>query len=185
MDGTRPVALPLGARGNPATVLTPLLPSPLYKHGGIEVTWEWLVINGFHYPVVELRNLRSARGARHPAAVRAILVSMVALLGLAATLGLAEQPAGFSGGTYLAMGAAFVVPFLLAAVGDRVRPRGWELWADYYGITVRLLLIDNEHQYGQITRALLRAKEIARLGAAAELRDLEPWLTWRRMAVRR
>lgn len=161
------------------------LSGPLYKHGGIEVTREQLVIDGFHYPVIELRNLRIARGARHPITVRAAVITMVVFLGLAATLGLAANPAEVSGGTYAAMGAAFVVPFVLAVLGERLRPRAWELWADHYGITVLLFLTRDERQYGQVTRALLRAKEIARLGAAVDQRDLEPWLSWRRMAVRR
>jgi hypothetical protein len=165
--------------------LTKRLPGPLYKQAGIEVTGEWFVVRGYHYPVTELANLRIARGRRHPYTSRAMVITTVGFLGLAAAMGLAGNPADVSGGTYLAMAAAFVAPFLLAAAGERLWPREWELWADHYGITVRLFVTDSEHQYGQVTRALLRAQEIARLGAAAELRDLEPWLSWRRMAVRR
>ena len=185
MDATRPVAHSPSAKGNPAPLLIKRLPGPLYKHAGIEVTEEWFVVGGFHYPVLELTQLRTARGPRHPYTARAMVVTTVGFLGLAAVMGLAGPPAHVSGGTYLAMAAAFVAPFLLAAIGERLWPRAWELWGDYYGITVRLLVTNSEHQYGQVTRALLRAQEIARLGAAAELRDLEPWLSWRRMAVRR
>ena len=185
MDATRRVALSPGARSIPQTVFTRGLPDPLYKQWGIEVTQEWFVVGGYHYPVTELNNLRTARGPRHPYTARAIAVTAVGFLGLVAALGLAGDPANVQRGTYLAMAAAFVAPFTLAAMGERRWPRAWELWADYYGITVRLFLTDSEHQYGQVTRALLRAKEIARLGAAAELRDLEPWLSWRHMAVRR
>ena len=166
-------------------VFSPRLPRPLYKQRGIEVTDEWYVVDDYPYPIAELSNLRTSRGQRHPFTVRAMVVITVALLGLTAAIGLAADPAHLPAGTYLAMAAALLAPFLLAVVGDRVWPRTWELWADYYGITVRLLVTDSELQYGQVTRALLRAKEIARLGAAAELRDLEPWLSWRRMAVRR
>jgi hypothetical protein len=152
---------------------------------GVEVNQEWLVVGGYHYPIAELGNLRIARGRRHPYTVRAMVVTTVGFLGVAAAMGLAGNPAAVSPGTYLAMAAAVVVPLALAAVGDRLWPRHWELWADQYGITVRVFVTENAHQYGQVTRALLRAQEIARLGAAAELRDLEPWLSWRRMAVRR
>ncbi|HYN95959.1 MAG TPA: DUF6232 family protein [Pilimelia sp.] len=166
-------------------MLTRRLPAPLYSQPGIEVTDEWFTVGGFPYPVYELSNLRTARGLRHPFTIRAMVVTTVVLLGIAATLGLLGNPAQLPGGTYLAIASAFIAPFLFAAIGERIWPRSWELWADYYGITVRLFLTDSEQQYGQVTRALLRAKEIARLGAAAELRDLEPWLSWRRMAVRR
>lgn len=185
MDVTRPIALPPGARGQIGATLTRHLPGPLYRQLGVEVTEEWFVASGYHYPVTELSNLRIARGRRHPYTVRAMVVTTVVFLGLAAAMGLAEEPTNMGGGTYLAMATAFVAPFLLAVVGERIWPRSYELWADYFGITVRLFVTDSEQQYGQVTRALLRAQEIARLGAAAELRDLEPWLSWRRMAVRR
>jgi hypothetical protein len=166
-------------------VLTRRLPGPLYKQWGTEVTQEWFVAGGYHYPVAELDNLRTVRGRRHPYTARAMLVTTVVFLGMAAAFGLAGEPAHLPVGTYLAMAAALIAPLTLAIVGERLWPRDWELWAEYYGITVRLFVTNSEHEYGQVTRALLRAKEISRLGAAAELRDLEPWLSWRRMAVRR
>jgi hypothetical protein len=185
VDATRLNAFPPRGRPVPTGEVTRRLPGPLYKKPGIIVTDEWFVVGGYRYPVAELSNLRTGRGGRHPLTVRAMVVAFVVLLGLAATLGLTGDPTQLPGGTYLAMAAALIVPFMLAAAGDRLRPRPYELWADYYGITVRLFYSDNEQQYGQVTRALLRAKEIAALGGAAELRDLEPWRTWRRMALRR
>jgi hypothetical protein len=157
----------------------------LYAKPGIVVTDQWFVVAGYRYPVSELSNLRIGRGTRHPLTVRAMVVAVVVLLGVGAALGLTGDPTDLPGATYLALAAALVAPFVLAVVGDRLRPRPYELWADYYGITVRLFYSDNEQQFGQVTRALIRAKEIASLGGAAELRDLEPWRTWRRMAERK
>src|SRR5688500_1099380 len=75
VDATRPVALPPGARGIPGSALTRRLPGPLYKQAGIEVTEEWFVVGGYHYPVSELGNLRIARGQRHPYTARAMVVT--------------------------------------------------------------------------------------------------------------
>lgn len=164
--------------------LRPPLPAPLYRSMGIEVTREWFVIAGHHYPVTELSNLRIARGPHHPYTMRAAVLLGVSGLAAASALGLAGGAALYPY-AFLAFAAALMAPPIAMLVGGLLRPRSWELWADYYTLTIRLFVTDNEHQYGQVTRALLRAQEIARLGAAAELRDLEPWLSWRRMAVRR
>jgi hypothetical protein len=184
VDATRLNTLPKRERPVPTTVVR-RLPGPLYDKPGILVTDEWFVVGGYRYPVAELTNLRTGRGSRHPLTIRAMVVAVVVLLGLAAVIGLTADPTHLPGGAYLAIAAALFAPFVLAVTGDRLRPRAYELWADYYGITVRLFMSDSEQQYGQVTRALLRAQEIARLGGAAELRDLEPWKTWRRMANRR
>jgi len=185
VDATRLNTFPPRERTAPTNDVTRRLPGPLYAKPGIVVTDQWFVVAGYRYPVSELSNLRTGRGTRHPLTVRAIVVTVVVLLGLAATLGLTGDPTDLPAGTYLAIAAALIAPFVLAVIGDRLSPRAYELWADYYGITVRLFYSDNEQQYGQVTRALLRAKEIASLGGAAELRDLEPWRTWRRMAMRK
>ena len=81
VDATRPVALSPGARGIPGTTtLTRRLSGPLYKQRGIEVTGEWFVAGGYHYPVAELHNLRTARGRRHPYTARAMVVTAVGFL---------------------------------------------------------------------------------------------------------
>ena len=185
MDATRLNAFPPRERVAHTNDVTRRLPGPLYAKPGIVVTDQWFVVAGYRYPVSELSNLRIGRGTRHPLTVRAMVVAVVVLLGVGAALGLTGDPTDLPGATYLALAAALVAPFVLAVVGDRLRPRPYELWADYYGITVRLFYSDNEQQFGQVTRALIRAKEIASLGGAAELRDLEPWRTWRRMAERK
>jgi uncharacterized protein DUF6232 len=185
VDAYRLRTLPLGERTAPTSETSRRLPGPLYDRPGILVTDEWFVVAGYRYSVMELSNLRTGRGPRHPLTVRAMVVAVVVLLGLAAVLGLTADPTNLPPGTYVAIAAALIAPFVLAAFGERLRPRPYELWADYYGITVRIFFSDSEQQYGQVTRALIRAKEIARLGGAAELRELEPWRTWRRMAMRR
>ncbi|HWG97915.1 MAG TPA: DUF6232 family protein [Pilimelia sp.] len=183
MDTTRRHSIPLGPRRS-AQVVARRPSGLLYKQPGIIVTDRWFVVAGYRYPVTELTNLRMGRGSRHPLAVRASVVSTIVLLGIGSALGLTGDPTDLPAGSYLAIFSAALAPFLLVSVGERLRPRPYELWADYFGITVRLFLSDSEQQFGQVARALLRAKEIARLGGAAELRDTEPWLSWRRMAMR-
>ena len=56
----------------------------------------------------------------------------------------------------------------MATIGHRLRPRAFELWGEFRGMTVLLFSSDEERQYGQVTRALLRAQEAYRLGGLAE-----------------
>ena len=56
------------------------------------------------------------------------------------------------------------MPIALVSFGHRMRPRAYELWGDYRGMTVLLFSSDEEREYGQVTRALLRAQEVDRMG---------------------
>jgi hypothetical protein len=51
---------------------------------------------------------------------------------------------------------------LAASIGYRLHPRAYELWCEFRGMTILLLRSNSERHYGQITRALLRAREAAR-----------------------
>ena len=52
----------------------------------------------------------------------------------------------------------------------------WELWGDFRGMTVLLFSSDEERQYGQVTRAILRAQEAERMGGVeAPVASIIPW----------
>ena len=140
------------------------------------VSGGWLIVADRRYDITELSRLRTARGPRHPLIIRSLAVSgvVVAAVGVAlATTG--AQPAT---ATYAAAGAVVLVPLTMAAISHRMRPRHFELWADYRGMATRLLVSDSERQYNQICRALVRAREQARLGPAYDPWPvLDPWHT--------
>jgi hypothetical protein len=75
----------------------------------------------------------------------------------------------------LTIRAVITTGVVLAAIG-RLRPRPFELWAEYRGMTVQLFYSDSEREYGQVCRALVRAREMARLGPAGDpWPSLDPW----------
>ncbi|MEV0734137.1 DUF6232 family protein [Polymorphospora sp. NPDC050346] len=143
-------------------------PATIYRQPGLYITTEWFVIGKRRYPIWELTNLRTGRGRRDPLIVRSMLVTAAVVAGIGVTLGFVRELHTISPATYLALGAAAMVPMLTAAVGYRLRPRPYELWADIRGRAVMVFSTDQERVYGQVSRALLRAKEAARYGGIAD-----------------
>lgn len=149
-------------------VTSPIPAPPFYRQPGILVTQDWFVVAGRRFPVGELRRLRTARGPHHQLTIRSVTVTAVVLAGIGVTLGMTTELNHLSAQTYLALTAVAFVPFVVATLGHRLRPRAFELWGEFRGMTMLLFSSDEERQYGQVTRALLRAQEAARLGAVAE-----------------
>jgi hypothetical protein len=140
----------------------------LYRQPGILVTPEWFIVAGRRFPIGELRDLRTARGPHDQLTIRSVTVTAVVLAGIGITLGLTTELNHLSAQTYLALTAVAFVPFLVATIGHRMRPRAYELWGEFRGLTILLFSSDEERQYGQVTRALVRAQEAARLGGMTE-----------------
>jgi hypothetical protein len=151
-----------------ADVTRPKPPAPLYQQPGILVTRDWFVVGGRRFPVGELHHLHTARGPAHQLTVRSVTVTAIVLAAIGITLGMTTELNHLSAQTYLALTAVAFVPFLVATIGHRLRPRAYELWGEFRGMTVLLFSSDEERQYGQVTRALLRAQEASRLGGLAE-----------------
>lgn len=157
------------------TSSTPL--RPLYRQPGILVTPDWFVVAGRRFPVAELRNLRTARGPHDRLTIRSVTVTAVGLVGVGLVLGMTTELNHLGAQTYLALTAVAFVPFLVATAAHRIRPRAYELWGDFRGLTMLLFSSDEERQYGQVTRALVRAQEAKRLGSLSD--PLSPMKMWR------
>lgn len=169
MNATRP---------QPITSASPP-PTPLYRQPGILVTSEAFVVAGRRFPVRDLSNLRTARGPHDRLTMRSVLVTG-AILG-SVGVALSFSGARLSPMAFLLLGAAAFVPIALVSFGHRLRPRAYELWGDYRGMTVLLFSSDEEREYGQVTRALLRAQEADRMGGMSSpvsnvfSANLYPW----------
>ncbi|MDR7278813.1 DUF6232 family protein [Catenuloplanes atrovinosus] len=147
-----------------------------FETADVIVTPEYFEVGGRRWPTSELAGLRTVRGPFDRLTVRAVAASGVSLLAVFAALSFGNGLQGLGPATYVVLGAAALVPMLLGVVGNRTRPRVWELWGDYHGMTVRLFVSDNERQYGQISRALVRAQEVAKLGAVrAPVSSIDPY----------
>ncbi|MEJ3746973.1 DUF6232 family protein [Actinomycetes bacterium KLBMP 9797] len=144
--------------------------TPYYRAPGILVTREWFVVAGRRFPTRDLTDLRTVRGSRDPLSMRTVAVVVGVLTGIGVLLGMTVELSRLSARAYLLLTALAFVPFALVLVGHRLRPRSYELWGDFRGLTVLLFSTDDERQYGQVTRALLRARESALLGRP----DAEP-----------
>ncbi|HEY8534608.1 MAG TPA: DUF6232 family protein [Micromonospora sp.] len=163
-SGTPPAATAAKAVDHAADDLGGLT---LYRQPGIHVTPEWFVVAGRRFPVRELSNLRTTRGAPDRFTVRAVTATALVLVAVGAALGYRGLDR-LNATTCLALLGAVFVPALLAWVGHRRRPRPYELWGTYRGMDTLLFRSDEERQFGQVTRALVRAREISQLGGLAE-----------------
>ena len=149
----------------------------LYDRPGIRVTSEWFTVASRRFRVGELTDLHTARGPREPVVVRALVAAAVVLVGIGAVLGFTSDVNRINALTYLMLGVTASVPVAVALLGQRLRPPPFELWGRYRGMTLLLFSSDDERQYGQVTRALLRAQEVARLGGVAEpVAASDPWV---------
>ncbi|MEU8262388.1 DUF6232 family protein [Micromonospora sp. NPDC048999] len=151
-------------------------PTLLYARPGIVVTSERFNVGRNSWRVAELTQLWTARGPHDRLALRVVVVT-AALIGTVGVL------LGFTGGlqrltatAYLALGAVGLLPLLLVAIGDRWRPPAYELWGRHQGAEVLLFSSDDQRQFGQVARALRRAREGARQGGWADPQaSADPW----------
>lgn len=158
---------------SPKTAAAPIL---LYARPGIVVTAERFTVGRNTWTVAELTHLRTARGPHDRLAVRAVVVTAAMIGGVGVLLGFTGGLQRLTAGAYLTLGAVGLLPLLLVLVGDRWRPPAYELWGRHRGGEVLLFSSDDERQFGQVTRALQRAREGVRYGGWEDpLAAAEPW----------
>lgn len=132
------------------------------KRSGVRicVTTSWCIADGIQYPIVGLHHLGHRRGRRdslRPPAIAglgmvlALLALVVVAIGRRWTSELAAALAAAVVGT----AAATFLPSALAGV----LRRPYEIWAEYEGRAVCLFATFDKEQFGQVSRALLRARE--------------------------
>jgi Family of unknown function (DUF6232) len=174
MDATREGAQPTGPPAARPTSPTP--GEPLLRRPGIWVNGRWFIVGSRRYDVTELSHLRTVRGRHDPLTIRAVITTGVVLAAICAVMVASSASRPMKLSAVPALGAALLVPVVLAWVGHRLRPRSYELWAEYRGVTTQLFYSDSEREYGQVCRALVRAREMARLGPAGDpWPNLDPW----------
>lgn len=169
MDATREGVRLKGDRDERPTFVTHR-PDTLLRLPGIRVTGRWFIVGNREYDVTELSDLRTVRGAHDPLTVKAVVTAGVILAAIGAALAASSASHPIHLSAVPALGAALLVPVVLAWLGYRLRPRPFELWAEYRGLTVQIFYSDSEREFGQVCRALLRARELARLGPGGN-----PW----------
>ncbi|PZF98446.1 DUF6232 family protein [Micromonospora endophytica] len=165
---TRPPRSPHGGAAPPPTLL--------YARPGIIVTADRFTVGSSSWRVAELTHVHTTRGPHDRVATRAVLISASMIVGAGLVLGFTGGLHRLTAGAYLLLGAVFLVPVLLAAAGDRWRPPAHELWGRRGDTEELLFSSDDEQQFGQVTRALRRAREMNSYGGWDDpLATVQPW----------
>jgi hypothetical protein len=146
------------------------------EHPRFGADGRWFVIGGRRYDLTELSHLRTVRGPHDSPTIKAMVTLGVILAALVGVMVASRADTPIQLSAVPALGAALLLPLVLASVGYRMRPRPFELWAEYRGLTVQLFYSESEREYNQVCRALVRAREMARLGPSVNSwASLDPW----------
>ncbi|WP_341717305.1 DUF6232 family protein [Micromonospora sp. FIMYZ51] len=172
---TRPLRSPHATTGAPRRAAGPE-PTLLYARPGIIVTADRFTVGSTSWRIAELTHLHTTRGPHDRLATRAALISAAVITGAGLVLGFTGGLQRLTAEAYLLLGAVFLVPVLLAAAGNRWRPPPYELWGRRADAEELLFSSDNEQQFGQVSRAVRRAREMHSYGGWDDpLRSTRPW----------
>jgi hypothetical protein len=127
------------------------------------VTTKWCFASGSRYPVAELDLLGTSRGPRDVLHVRRA-AGLVVVLALLVVVSVAIC-GGWTRGIWIALGVTIVATAAVTALPSmigRFLHRPFQIWAQYRGTPVLLFETEDREQYGQVARALIRARELSR-----------------------
>ena len=126
----------------------------------ISVTTSWCISDRVRYPIAGLHNLGQRRGERDPLHVPAIvgLGLVLAVLALVVVAIGRRWTSDLGAALAVAVVGTAAVTFLPSALAGVLR-RSYEIWAEYEGRLVCLFVTFDKEQFGQVSRALVRARE--------------------------
>lgn len=125
-----------------------------YNQRGIAVTDQWLIVYGKRFPIVELYHLERARGPMSSPVRAALLVGLAELAVVAPVAYVFSTPAAWAIAALTAAAALGGVMF-----SGRRWPASFQMWADYRSRPTLLFETGDEQEFGQVSRALIRAVE--------------------------
>lgn len=129
----------------------------LYDRNGTVVTDIMITCGGQRYDIADIRSLARTTGSLHPGVWAALAVAA----GDAVIVGVAAAVTQSTMGWIIGV-VALVVPCGVAVHYAIRWPRELSLLADYRGIWVTVLRTRDTVEFGQVSRALLRAVELQR-----------------------
>jgi hypothetical protein len=130
-----------------------------YNQRGVAVTDQWLVVDGERFLIAELQRLERARGPMPSPARAALLVGIAGLAVVAMVAFVFNTPVAWAIAVLAAAAALGVMLF-----GGRRWPASYQMWADYRSRPTLLFETGDEQEFGQVSRALIRAVEHGRRG---------------------
>lgn len=122
-----------------------------YSRGGIRVTRNWVVIDGYRYAIRDLNDVRAGRSRPGSVTVNAGLALAVGIVAVALTARYLDA-AGWLGAI-----VTLAVPGALFVLGMLRRARTHEMWAHYQGLDVKLMSTHDPHRCRQVYQAIHRA----------------------------
>jgi hypothetical protein len=138
----------------------------LYRGGSaggpdILITTGHLTFNGVRYRLDELSEFGTVRGRRPVGRRHTRITGLVAVVAVLVVVFVAIGT-GWTRQIWLALAAALIVTvaasFLPTLLGAALR-RPYELWARYRDAPLLLFVTEDSEQYGQVIRAVVRARE--------------------------
>jgi hypothetical protein len=130
-----------------------------YDHNGVQVVGGLLITPYGEYHVGELYGLATVRGPFHPFVTYTVGASALFLVAVGVSWPLFGGDAAVA---WLGVAAVAVVPIAMTLALLRFKPRAYQLWAYYRGERGPVFWTRDETVYGQVCRALVRAREAAR-----------------------
>jgi hypothetical protein len=126
-----------------------------YDRGAVRITEQWLSIDNRSYRIGQLHNLRRARGRADHTTWRTASIAALSLPVIVAIATYIPAPTTLSVVVFVAL------PSAVATLRARLLSRPHLLWADYQGSPVQLYESRDEIEFGKISRALIRATNLA------------------------
>jgi Family of unknown function (DUF6232) len=130
-----------------------------YNQRGVAVTDQWLVVYGEPFLIAELHDIERARGPMSSPARGALLVGLAGLAVAASVAFVFSTPAAWAIAALIAAAALAGVMF-----SGRRWTASFQMWADYRSRSTLLFETADEQEFGQVSRALIRAVEQGRRG---------------------
>lgn len=133
----------------------PLPPPPTYyRQHGITVTGRHFSDGAYRYEIAELVDVVHTRGSIHPGVIVGMVIAVAEAALAIPLVGLLKTPLAW----FLAI-VALLIPCLVGLVCAHRWPPQYELLALYRGRRVTLLATRSEREFGQVSRAVMRAME--------------------------
>ena len=133
----------------------------LYSRHGITITVDHLVVADRRYPVAQLTDLRTTDSASDGVGLRVVQVAMLVLAGLTAGLAASGAAGGHTAALIFGAVVAAVAAVPLGFAVARRRRHGHQLWGRHRGVDLLLYATADAREFGQVTRAVRRAREVA------------------------
>lgn len=125
-----------------------------YNQRGVIVNDQWLLVYGARFAIADLYHIERARGPVSSPTRAALVVGAAELTVVAPVALVVNSPMVWAIAALNLLATAGAVLFC-----GRKWPATFQLWAEYRGRPTLLFTTGDEQEFGQVSRALLRALE--------------------------